>query len=105
MPIEEPIRVKVESALDHLNQAQASLAAGNLLAAFQHAVAASELAETTFFDPTMVAQLYFPDEHKFAVYMPLFVPVAVPLVLALLRELKLQRARKRAAAAEHLHAD
>ncbi|KAG0339457.1 hypothetical protein BG004_006818 [Podila humilis] len=45
-------------------------------------------AETAFFDPTMVSMLYFPDEHKYAIYMPLFVPISVPLVMVVLRELK-----------------
>ncbi|KAG0342369.1 hypothetical protein BG000_005172 [Podila horticola] len=55
-------------------------------------------AETAFFDPTMVSMLYFPDEHKYAIYMPLFVPISVPLVMALLRELKRIKESKRAAA-------
>ncbi|KAG0035105.1 hypothetical protein BGZ81_000659 [Podila clonocystis] len=57
-------------------------------------------AETAFFDPTMVSMLYFPDEHKYAIYMPLFVPISVPLVMALLRELKKAKESKRAAAKE-----
>ena len=32
--------------------------------------------------------LYFPDEHKYAIYTPLFGPLALPLVLALLKELQ-----------------
>ncbi|CAO3567933.1 unnamed protein product [Mortierella alpina] len=51
-------------------------------------------AETAFFDPTMVSMLYFPDEHKYAIYMPLFVPISVPLVMALLREIKKWKAAK-----------
>lgn len=37
----------------------------------------------------MVSMLYFPDEHKYAIYTPLFGPLALPLVMALLRELQL----------------
>ncbi|KAI1321623.1 GPI transamidase component [Mortierella claussenii] len=55
-------------------------------------------AETAFFDPTMVSMLYFPDEHKYAIYMPLFVPISVPLIMAVLRELKKWKESKRAAA-------
>lgn len=36
----------------------------------------------------MVSLLYFPDEHKYAVYMPFFVPVSVPVLVACLKELK-----------------
>jgi phosphatidylinositol glycan class S len=69
--------------------------------AFRHAVLASELAETTFFDPTMVAQLYFPNEHKFAVYMPLFVPIGVSILMAFVSELRLLRAKKTTAERPH----
>lgn len=34
----------------------------------------------------MLALLYFPAEHKYAVYTPLFASVAVPLVVAVMRE-------------------
>lgn len=42
----------------------------------------------------MLALLYFPAEHKYAVYTPLFAPVAVPLLATALREWKKARARK-----------
>jgi phosphatidylinositol glycan class S len=45
----------------------------------------------------MVAMLYFPDEHKYAVYTPLFGPISVPLVVAALREFKAWRQRKKKA--------
>jgi hypothetical protein len=50
---------------------------------------ALEYAEKAFFDDKMVSMLYFPDEHKYAIYTPLFGPLALPLVMALLRELQL----------------
>jgi phosphatidylinositol glycan class S len=39
----------------------------------------------------MLALLYFPAEHKYAVYTPLFAPVAVPLLVTLLREVSAWR--------------
>jgi phosphatidylinositol glycan class S len=39
----------------------------------------------------MVGLLYFPAEHKYAVYTPLFAPIAVPLVVSVIRELKSRR--------------
>jgi phosphatidylinositol glycan class S len=48
-------------------------------------------------------QVYFPDEHKVAVYLPLLGPIGVPLVASLLKELKRiaagRKARRAAAAA------
>jgi hypothetical protein len=49
---------------------------------------ALEYAEKAFFDDKMVSMLYFPDEHKYAIYTPLFGPLALPLVMALLKELR-----------------
>jgi len=56
--------------------------------ALQHSSLALESAEKAFFDDKMVSMLYFPDEHKYAVYTPLFGPLALPLLMALLRELQ-----------------
>ncbi len=47
----------------------------------------------------MVGQLYFPDEHKIAVYLPLLGPVGVPLLIGLVNELKAWRKRRKEAAA------
>ncbi len=46
----------------------------------------------------MVGQLYFPDEHKVAVYLPLLGPVSVPLIMGLLNEIKAWRRRRKEAA-------
>jgi GPI-anchor transamidase subunit S len=56
--------------------------------ALQHSTLALEYAEKAFFDDKMVSMLYFPDEHKYAIYTPLFGPLALPLLMALLRELQ-----------------
>ncbi|WFC95763.1 hypothetical protein MBRA1_002417 [Malassezia brasiliensis] len=54
--------------------------------ALDTAFAAQMHASRAFFDPSMLAMLYFPDEHKYAVYTPLFGPLFVPLVVAIVRE-------------------
>ena len=56
---------------------------------------ALELASRAFFNPGMLALLYFPPEHNLAVYMPLLAPVAVPLVASVLRELSKWRKSRR----------
>jgi phosphatidylinositol glycan class S len=62
--------------------------------AFLHSRRAIELAESAFFDPSMTAMLYFPDEHVYAVYLPLFLPAFVPVVLGMLKQLKRVITRK-----------
>ena len=59
--------------------------------ALQHSRRALTLASRAFFNPGMLALLYFPAEHKYAVYTPLFAPVAVPLMVTLLREVSAWR--------------
>ena len=74
-----------------------------------------ERAHEAFFDPDMLVRiylfvslipfssywtlvqslLYFPDEHKFAIYTPLFLPISVPVVLKLLAEIKKLRGGKK----------
>jgi hypothetical protein len=56
--------------------------------ALQYSSLALEYAEKAFFDDKMVSMLYFPDEHKYAIYTPLFGPLALPLLMALLKELR-----------------
>ena len=82
----------VESTMQHLRLACDSLGGADGLA---HARIAEAEAERAFFEKSMVGQLYFPDEHKIAVYLPLLGPVGVPLVIGLLNELKAWRRRRK----------
>jgi hypothetical protein len=73
-----------------------------------------DLANQAFFDPSMMGLLYFvslksprlrqklrdafqPNEHKFAVYTPLFAPALVPILAGLYKEWKAWRKRRLAA--------
>lgn len=37
-------------------------------------------AEKAFFDPSLLALLYFPNEQKYAIYIPLFLPIGLPVL-------------------------
>ena len=43
-----------------------------------------------------VSLLYFPDEHKLAVYLPYFLPVLLPLARGLVAEVKAWKQSKNA---------
>ncbi|PVZ99236.1 hypothetical protein BB558_004733 [Smittium angustum] len=43
-------------------------------------VMASSKSSYAFFHPTMVGMLYFPTEHKYAMYLPYFLPILVPVI-------------------------
>lgn len=82
----------VSKTMSHLRLACETLGDAEGLA---HARIAEAEAERAFFEKSMVGQLYFPDEHKIAVYLPLLGPVAVPLVMGLINELKAWRKRRK----------
>ncbi|XP_047502310.1 GPI transamidase component PIG-S-like [Penaeus chinensis] len=39
-------------------------------------------ADAAFFHPSLLALLYFPDNQKYAIYVPLFLPVSIPVILS-----------------------
>lgn len=89
--IPESVADSVARSIDHLENACANLGTESSL---QHAQIAEAEAERAFFEKSMVGQLYFPDEHKIAVYLPLLGPIGVPLIMGLLNELKAWKKRR-----------
>ncbi|KAK1833427.1 phosphatidylinositol-glycan biosynthesis class S protein [Podospora conica] len=90
--IPESVADGVSKTMSHLRQACDKLGGADGLA---HARIAEAEAERAFFEKSMVGQLYFPDEHKIAVYIPLLGPIGIPLLMGLLNEVKAWRKRKR----------
>ncbi|KAL4769434.1 phosphatidylinositol-glycan biosynthesis class S protein-domain-containing protein [Aspergillus nidulans var. acristatus] len=88
IPIPATVASSVATTLSHLSSACESLQNGQFQAALASARVAEAEAERSFFEKSMVGQMYFPDEHKVAVYLPLLGPIGVPLVLGLLKEVK-----------------
>ncbi|KAF8306032.1 hypothetical protein DL93DRAFT_281068 [Clavulina sp. PMI_390] len=102
MPVKLNVREDIVAALDALQgmcpyiptqvqahacpQSSKDLASFTLEQALQHSSEAFTKASRAFFSPDMLAMLYFPTEHTFAVYTPLFLPIAVPFVALTLRE-------------------
>ncbi|KAF8609411.1 hypothetical protein BDV93DRAFT_518234, partial [Ceratobasidium sp. AG-I] len=88
MPVGQNVRNDVLSALEELAQTHNTTHPIQTLA---HSARSLLLSSRAFFNPDMVGLLYFPAEHKYAVYTPLFAPIAVPLIVSVLRELKARR--------------
>ncbi|CAG00518.1 unnamed protein product, partial [Tetraodon nigroviridis] len=63
--------------------------------ALQYSKDAFLASERAFFDPSLLHLLYFPDDQKFAIYIPLFLPMCVPILLSLLKILSELRQRRR----------
>lgn len=94
--IPDNVAISVEQTIAHLHAACDDLREGRFHSALEHARVAEAGAEKAFFERSMVGQVYFPDEHKVAVYLPLLGPVAVPLIMAALKEVKSISARRKA---------
>ena len=86
IPIPATVAANVDRTITHLTSACAALHDGRFHSALTHARLAESHAERGFFEKSMVGQVYFPDEHKVAVYLPLLGPVGVPLVIGAIKE-------------------
>ena len=86
--IPNTVAKSVDETISRLDQACRDLQEGRFNSALQNARIAEDEAEQAFFEPSMVGQVYFPDEHRVAVYVPLLGPMAVPLVLAAINEIR-----------------
>lgn len=85
-------RIKV--ALDLVERSAELLRHGDLMNGFILSKDAFITAEEAFFDPTLLALLYFPEDQKYAVYTPLFLPAMIPVLLSLRTILKYYRGSK-----------
>uniref|UniRef100_A0A8C4S2Q7 Phosphatidylinositol glycan anchor biosynthesis, class S n=1 Tax=Erpetoichthys calabaricus TaxID=27687 RepID=A0A8C4S2Q7_ERPCA len=77
--IHDKIASQVYNAVIAIQAAIAELEAGNLGFAFQSSKEAILASEKAFFDPSLLHLLYFPDDQKFAIYIPLFLPMSSAL--------------------------
>ena len=86
--IPETVSIAVDTTLRHLHRTCNDLRDGRFSDALENAKVAEVEAEKGFFEKSMVGQVYFPDEHKVAVYLPLLGPIGVPLVMGAIKELR-----------------
>ncbi|NWR82049.1 PIGS transamidase, partial [Centropus unirufus] len=93
--IKDDVASEVYRAVAAAQSAVAELATGHLHSAFQASKEAVTSSERAFFDPSLLHLLYFPDDQKFAIYIPLFLPMAVPILLSLAKIIREARQRKK----------
>lgn len=82
----------MRTALEALDGACGALERGEYGQALHMGQVAERESKRAFFEKSMLGQVYFPDEHKVAVYLPLLGPVGVPLVVALVKVLRAEGA-------------
>lgn len=82
--INDDVGLAVHEAFDNIVLAKRLLANNDLQNATVTAKAAFAASERAFYDPSMLALLYFPDDQKYAIYIPLFLPVMVPVFFSII---------------------
>ncbi|OAG42224.1 hypothetical protein AYO21_03678 [Fonsecaea monophora] len=97
IPIPRHVAQLVDDSIANLKACCKFFLEGRFDLTLEHAKTAFKDSEKAFFDKSMVGQVYFPDEHKIAVLLPLLGPVGVPLIVGLLREVKRVLSTRRAA--------
>ncbi len=85
MAVSESVSANVADALDALDAAveaveHGSGGGGGVAAALAHAARALHHARLAEMDPKMAPLKYFPPEHLAAVYLPLIVPLLIPMI-------------------------
>lgn len=64
--VSEEIRDLIIDAVDKGETSRSALLNGNLIDAYRDALLALKSAEKAFFDPSLLALLYFPEDQKYA---------------------------------------
>ena len=81
--ISEDIGDIVQTSVANIISGSDQLRLGNLRKSNSHSRKALELSETAFFDKSLLKLLYFPDDQKYAIYIPYFLPVGFAVLLSL----------------------
>ncbi|XP_070527343.1 GPI transamidase component PIG-S [Cardiocondyla obscurior] len=74
---------RIKTALELVHESAEHLQQGDLKRSFILSKEAFAISEAAFSDPTLLALLYFPEDQKYAVYIPLFLPAIIPVILSL----------------------
>nr|XP_019537101.2 GPI transamidase component PIG-S isoform X1 [Aedes albopictus] len=80
--IDDQVGASIKDAHERIILAKRLLLGNRLAEAAAEAKQAYVSAERAFFDPSMLALLYFPSEQKYAIYIPLFLPIMIPVIFS-----------------------
>lgn len=79
----EEVGKAVTESVEAATKVLQCLEKGQLEEALEYSKIAFETSEFAFTHPSLLALLYFPDDQKYAVYIPLFLPVMIPVLMSL----------------------
>lgn len=81
--IGDHVAAEIHRSYENLVQAKKHLLANDIHLAVKFARAAYIAAEKAFNDPSLLELLYFPEEQKYAIYIPLYLPIMIPVIFSL----------------------
>ena len=81
MVINEEISNLILESVQSIKSSLSYIAENDELKALSSSRAAYSKSENAFFDVSLLELLYFPQDQKFAIYVPLFLPVGVPILM------------------------
>ncbi|XP_061171873.1 GPI transamidase component PIG-S-like [Saccostrea echinata] len=93
--IQDDIGQQVENAVTGIKEAQRYLTSGQISRAFTQSRKALASSEKAFFDPSLLELLYFPEDQKFAIYIPLFLPIGLPILGSLFKAYKWIKSKRK----------
>lgn len=79
----EEVGKAVTESVEAATKVLENLKKGKLEIALEYSKIAFKTSEFAFTHPSLLALLYFPDDQKYAVYIPLFLPVMIPVLMSL----------------------
>lgn len=94
MVIKDEIANHLYTSVEAIKRSKQYLLIGDLEKALNYSHVAFRSSETAFFDPTLLELLYFPEDQKFAIYIPLFLPISLPLIMSFVGALKSYRKKQ-----------
>ena len=81
--IGDHVAAEIYKAYDNIVDAKKRLAVNDIHGAVKFAREAFIAAEKAFNDPSLLELLYFPEEQKYAIYIPLYLPIMIPVIFSL----------------------
>jgi len=92
--INDNVAEEVFTAVKSIKASKNYLKSNKLLPALHEARAAYVSSDKAFFDSTLLELLYFPEDQKFAIYCPLFLPISITILVSFLNTIKRLKSKK-----------
>lgn len=89
------VTIKANEAVNHAMDALRLLEIKDTLGAYRSAHRAYDMSNSAFFDPTLLESLYFPDNLRYAIYLPLFLPLGFPMLMSVVQLVKMLMLKKK----------